>query len=78
MMKDTLIIGYDNSDGQDTSTLVVVRGIYPKMYFLKIFHDKEAEELYELLTHRDEVQKQQHHLGMNAQQIIIDEPGGIK
>lgn len=50
MIEDVLGIGYDSSKEKDYTTLVVTRGHYPNMEFIKIFQDKEAEKIYKILT----------------------------
>ena len=78
MTEDSLIIGYDNN-GKDSATLVVARYLYPRMQFIKIFRDEEAQKIYELLTIDHSKPKEQHHLGLKCEQIIIDDwKGGSK
>ena len=70
MTEDSLIIGYDNSDREDYTTLVVARSHYPRTQLIKVFSGEEAQKIYELLTHIEPTEpKKQNILGTKFEQI---------
>lgn len=49
-MTDSLIIGFDFTDGEDTTILIVGKHKNSKMEIVNAFQGQEASELYEKLT----------------------------
>lgn len=47
---ETLILGYDSSNGKDTSALSIARLSGSKMTFIKTALGQEADDLYDQLT----------------------------
>lgn len=54
-MTESLIIGYDNTNGKDHTVLVVGRKrMNQTVEIINAFQDEEAEELYKKLTTKKE------------------------
>ena len=47
---ETLLIGFDSSNGEDVSALSVTRWSGGKMVYIKTLLGKEAEDMYDQLT----------------------------
>lgn len=52
-MEDSLVIGYDNSNGKDHTCLVVGRKSGRGIIITNEFFDEEAEEIYNKLTNKE-------------------------
>ena len=50
MSQDCLVIGYDTSEEQDHSCLVVIRKTKTSDRVLNVFYDAEARKIYNKLT----------------------------
>lgn len=76
MTGDRLLIGFDKSNGNDKTCLVVMRHRGRGFEIVNRFTDTEATELYERLTEKRKTEKRkQKHYGRETSVMMIDEIG---